>query len=64
MISAAMHSLRVAFRLFSDLLTFVCLLLRLRRTIAAENLFLRKQLAMYVERHAKPRRPDVATGLR
>jgi hypothetical protein len=63
MISAAMHSLRVTFRLVADLLAFVCVLLRRRRTVAAENLFLRKQLAMYVERRAKPRRPDVATRL-
>ncbi|MGB5520424.1 MAG: helix-turn-helix domain-containing protein [Gammaproteobacteria bacterium] len=28
--------------------------------LAAENLFLRKQLAMYHERNVKPRRPDAA----
>jgi len=28
--------------------------------LAAENLFLRKQLAMYEERNLKPRRPDTA----
>jgi hypothetical protein len=35
--------------------------LRPTRVVAAENLFLRRQLAMYVERGVKPRRPDVAT---
>jgi hypothetical protein len=29
-------------------------------TLAAENLFLRKQLAIYQERKLKPRRPDTA----
>jgi hypothetical protein len=29
-----------------------------RASLAAENLFLRKQLAFYVERKAKPRRPN------
>ncbi len=29
--------------------------------LAAENLFLRKQLALYQERHVKPKRPDPAT---
>jgi len=33
----------------------------LTRIVAAENLFLRRQLAMYVERGVKPRRPDLAT---
>jgi hypothetical protein len=32
-----------------------------RARLAAENLFLRKQLALYQERHTKPRRPDPAT---
>jgi putative transposase len=31
------------------------------RVVAAENLFLRRQLAMYVARGAKLRRPDLAT---
>src|SRR5215475_12987401 len=35
--------------------------MRPTRIVAAENLFLRRQLAMYVERGVKPRRPDVAT---
>ena len=32
-----------------------------RAQLAAENLFLRKQLALYRERRTKPRRPDPAT---
>jgi hypothetical protein len=48
-------------RLFRDLGTFVWLGLTSRARLAAENLFLRKQLALYQERHTKPRRPDPAT---
>jgi hypothetical protein len=33
------------------------------RILAAENLFLRKQLAFYVERQVKPRRADDATRI-
>jgi hypothetical protein len=32
-----------------------------RAQLAAENLFLRRQLALYQERHVKPRRPDPST---
>lgn len=32
-------------------------------SLAAENLFLRKQLALYLERKAKPRRANAATKL-
>jgi putative transposase len=48
-------------RLLHDLVTLVGLGLTSRAQLAAENLFLRKQLALYQERHAKPRRPDPAT---
>lgn len=37
--------------------------LRSRSHLAAENLFLRRQLACYVERQARPRRPDHATRI-
>ena len=36
---------------------------RSRAHLAAENLFLRNQLALYLERQAKPRRADDATRL-
>ncbi len=45
------------------MLRFVTVALRPTRVVAAENLFLRRQLAMYVERGVKSRRPDVATRL-
>lgn len=53
--------LEVAGQLLADVLRFAIVALRPTRVIAAENLFLRRQLAMYVERGVKPRRPDVAT---
>src|ERR1700682_4065921 len=48
-------------RLLHDLGTLVRLGLTSRAQLAAENLFLRKQLALYQERHTKPGRPDAAT---
>jgi hypothetical protein len=48
-------------RLLRDLVMFVRLGLTSRARVAAENLFLRKQLALYQERHTKPKRPDPAT---
>src|SRR3989441_3832488 len=43
-------------RLLRDILTFFRLCLRSPAAVAAENLFLRKQLGLYIERKAKPRR--------
>ena len=40
--------------LFADLLRFLVLGLRSKTSLAAENLFLRKQLAFYQERKIKP----------
>jgi transposase len=49
--------------LLGDGLRFLCLCLRPSPTLAAENLFLRKQLALYQERHIKPQRATDATRL-
>jgi hypothetical protein len=46
----------VVLTLIVDAARFFWLCLRPRATLAAENLFLRKQLAMYQERHVKPQR--------
>jgi putative transposase len=46
-----------------DAVRFLRLCLRLRPTLAAENLFLRKQLALYQERHVKPQRATNAMCL-
>jgi hypothetical protein len=48
-------------RILGDLVRFLCLGLRSRTSLAAENLFLRKQLAFYQERKVKPRRADNPT---
>ena len=41
---------------FSEILLFLRGVLRSRASVAAENLFLRKQLAFYQERHVRPHR--------
>lgn len=48
-------------RLVGDLVRFVAGAVRSRAQLSAENLFLRKQLALYTERQVKPRRADDAT---
>ena len=50
-------------RMLGDLVRFLRLVLRSRTSLAAENLFLRKQLAFYQERKVKPRRADNPTRL-
>src|SRR5215210_8794828 len=54
-------TLRTIRRVLAHLLTLAASALTSRARLAAENLFLRKQLALYQERHVKPRRPDPAT---
>ena len=49
--------------LLLDTLVFLKLCFRSRSSLAAENLFLRKQLALYRERKVKPRRATDATRL-
>jgi transposase InsO family protein len=49
--------------LLGDSLQFLRLCLRSPTALAAENLFLRKQLALYQERHVTPRRATDATRL-
>jgi hypothetical protein len=44
-----------------DLVRLVVLAVHSRRSLAAENLFLRKQLALFEERKVKPRRADDST---
>src|ERR1700675_2592115 len=47
-----------------ELLTFIRLFLTSRVALIAENLFLRKQLALFQERKAKPRRTTASFRLR
>jgi hypothetical protein len=49
--------------LLMDAWRFLHLCLRPSPTLAAENLFLRKQLALCQERQVKPRRPTQATRM-
>jgi putative transposase len=50
-------------RLVSDLIGLLVLTVWSRRSIQAENLLLRRQLALFKEREVKPRRVDAATRL-
>jgi putative transposase len=52
-----------AFGLVVNVPQFVVLGLRSHARLSAENLFLRKQLALYLEREAKPHRATNATRL-
>lgn len=54
---------RTVFDLVVDVVLFVGLGLRSHGRLAAENLFLRKQLALYLERQVKPRPASNATRL-
>jgi hypothetical protein len=58
--------LRVAvilIQLIAETLRWVRLAFRSSRSIKAENLFLRRQLALYIERGVKPRRIDPITRI-
>jgi len=60
-INLAAEFAKLARTLVADGIRFIALLSRSRTALAAENLFLRKQLAFYQERKIKPRRFDNAT---
>jgi putative transposase len=51
-----LHLIGTLLMLLVDIVHFLRLCLRPSAVLAAENLFLRKQLALYQERHVKPRR--------
>ncbi len=55
--------IRTALLLVRDLLRFVALTCSSHTSLAAENLFLRKQLAFYVERNVRPRRLNDAARI-
>jgi transposase InsO family protein len=52
---------RIVLQLLADLAGLLVLSVRPRRSVEAENLFLRRELALYQERGVKPRRVDAAT---
>ena len=55
---ALRHCFVTAISVLLDLVRLATIGVRSRRTLAAENLFLRKQLALFQERKVKPRRAD------
>jgi hypothetical protein len=63
MANAAQHLFRTIRAVTRDLVSLARSVVRSRAQLAAENLFLRKQLALYQERRAKPRRPNDATRI-
>ena len=60
-INLAAELAKLARALLFDGMRFMALLARSRTAVAAENLFLRKQLALYQERKIRPRRFDNVT---
>ena len=57
------HSLRTLSSVACDLVRLLVLVSRSRRTLASENLFLRKPLALFHEQKVKPHRADDSTRL-
>jgi putative transposase len=60
-LKASRHLVRTAHRVFWDSLRLVAGACRSRGAVEAENLFLRKQLTLFQERHVQPRRIDDST---
>src|SRR6185437_3181657 len=58
---AAGHCMRTVWLVVFDLVRLAVLAAHSRRSLAAENLFLRKQLALFQERKVRPRRADDST---
>lgn len=61
LLAALRHCLVTAMIVLLDFARLVAVGVRTRRPLAAENLFLRKQLALFQERKVKPRRADDST---
>jgi hypothetical protein len=60
-LKALRHLIRTACCVLLDFVGLVALACRSRSAVEAENLFLRKQLALFQERKTKPRRADDST---
>jgi putative transposase len=58
---ALAHCVRTLSLVVVDLVRLASLAVHSHSALAAENLFLRKQLALFQERKVKPRRADDAT---
>src|SRR5439155_18262949 len=57
------HAFLTLYHVSLDFTRFLSSLLQSRSALASENLFLRKQLALYQERQVQPRRATDATRL-
>jgi putative transposase len=55
--------IKIVVQLLADVARFFCLQFRATRVLEAENLFLRRQLALFKERGVKPPRVDIATRI-
>jgi transposase InsO family protein len=60
-LAAVQHCCATTAKVLLDLFVLAGLALRSHRSLAAENLFLRKQLALFQERQLRPRRADNAS---
>jgi hypothetical protein len=60
LLSAFIHRLRTASAVSVDLARLPVLAARSHSALVAENLFLRKLLALFQERKTRPRRPMIA----
>ena len=60
-LKASRHLVRTAHRVLWDSLRLVAVTCRSRSAVEAENLFLRKQLALFQERNLRPHRADDST---
>jgi putative transposase len=60
-LAALRHFVFTAMMVLLDCSRLLAIAVRSRRALAAENLFLRKQLALFQERKVKPRRADDST---
>jgi len=58
-----LSAVSIVARLASELVGWVALVFQSRQSLHAEVLFLRRQLALYVERGVKPRRIDPVTRI-
>src|SRR6516164_9196218 len=61
LVYAIAHCLRTAIAVSLDVASVPVLAVRSHSALVAENLFLRKQLALFQERKARPRRADDST---
>jgi len=63
MLAQLVKLLSMFIQVAADLVAWIGLAIRPRRSLEAEILFLRRQLALYVERGERPRQIDAATGV-